>query len=508
MKTTTPKTASLTEHASWLMLAKTLAFVFSLALPLLLVRRLNQVEFGVYKQLFLIVGTALVVLPLGFSMNAYYFLPRERNRQPEIVLNIMLYNLVIGGLAYIAFQLWPELLDIIFRQPGLTGYAPLVGMVMLLWIVASPLEILPIANGEMKFASAMIVGVQLTRTSIYLAAVLAFGSVRALVWAAVAQGVLQTAVLLWYVSSRFYGFWRRFDGGLLRRQLSYAVPLGFAGLLFAAQTDLHNYFVSNRLGAAVYAIYAVGTVQLPLIGLLGEAASAVVIPRMSLLEQAGDTREIIRLLARTMRKLSAVYFPIYAVLMVTAPEFISLLFTRQYLESVPVFRINLTMLLMAVFLFDPLYRAYVDQRFFLIRLRVVMTGALAVGLWFGTARFGLAGAISTVVLVSVAERAVTMIRFGRILGVRRADFGLLKDVGKLAIAAAVAGVVAAVVRELLLGAQPVVILLIAGAAFGVTYLGAALSAGIATQEEQDIVRRKIAAALPGFLIARGADDRG
>ena len=502
MNTAAPKTASLTEHAFWLMLAKALAFTFNLALPLLVVRRLDQVDFGVYKQLFLIVGTAGGMLPLGFAMNAYYFLPRERDRRPEVVLNIILYNLTVGTLGCAAFLLWPDLLAIIFHQPGLTSYAPVVGIVVLLWIAASPLEILPIANGEMKFAGAMIVGVQLTRTSIYLAAVLAFGSVRALIWAAVAQGVIQTAVLFWYVNSRFSGFWRRFDVGLFRRQLSYALPMGFAGLLWTAQTDLHNYFVSNRLGAAAYAIYAVGVVPLPLIGLVGEATNVVVIPRVSLLEQAGNTSEIIWLLARAMRKLSAIYFPMYALLMVTAPEFIRFLFTDRYLASVPVFRINLTMLLLGVFLFDPLYRAYVDQRFFLIRLHLTLTGALVAGLWFGTTCFGLEGAISTVVLVTVAERLVTIARFAPILGVRHADIALLKDVGKLALVAAMAGVVAAVVRTLLLGLQPVVILLSAGAAFSATYLCAALWAGIATQEELDIVRRKIAKVLPGLAVVR------
>src|ERR1039457_5007811 len=66
--------------------------------------------------------------------------------------------------------------------------------------VSQALEIIPIANGEMKLASALIMSVQLTRTAIYLAAVIVFGSVRALIWAAVVQGVLQTGVLWWYRS--------------------------------------------------------------------------------------------------------------------------------------------------------------------------------------------------------------------------------------------------------------------------------------------------------------------
>ena len=156
------------------MFAKTIAFAFSLALPMLLVRRLDQAQFGVYKQLFLVIGTSVTVLPLGFAMSAYYFLPREPDRQQETVLNILICNMVVGSLACGAFLLWPVLLALIFHQPGLTGYAHLIGIVILLWIVSQALEIIPIANGEMKLASALIMSVQLTRTAIYLAAVIVF----------------------------------------------------------------------------------------------------------------------------------------------------------------------------------------------------------------------------------------------------------------------------------------------------------------------------------------------
>jgi len=487
---------SLTGHVSRLMFAKTIAFAFSLALPMLLVRQLDQAQFGVYKQLFLVIGTSVMVLPLGFAMSAYYFLPREPDRQRETVLNILIYNTVVGCLACGALLLWPVLLALIFHQPGLTGYAHLVGLVILLWIVSQALEMIPIAHGEMKLASTLIMCVQLTRTAIYLAAAIVFGSVRALLWAAVVQGVLQTAVLWWYLQSRFGGFWQHFDRSLMRSQLSYAVPLGLAGTLYSVQTDLHSYFVSNRLGAVAYAIYGVGTVQLPLMGMLQEATNAVVIPRVSALQQQNDTREIIQLMARAMRKLAAAYFPVYALLVVVAHEFIGFLFTRRYLASVPVFLINLTLLLLGVMLQDPLFRAYAEQRFFLIRLRVVLCVLLTAGLWFGTTRFGLVGAISTVVLVSVTERIVMAVRFGRILGVGRKDFVLLKDIGKLAIAAAAAGLIAEGVRFLLRDAKPLIILIVCGAVFSLVYLCAVLLAGVLTPEEKDIVQRKIAVLLP------------
>jgi O-antigen/teichoic acid export membrane protein len=490
------ESGSLTAHVSWLMLAKTAAFVFNLVLPFLLVRRLDLLQFGVYKQLFLIIGTLVTLLPLGFSMSAYYFLPRERDRQGEVVLNILIFNAACGILACGAFLLWPALLDAIFHQPELTGYAPLVGLVILLWIVASALDTIPIAQGEMKLASIMIMGIQLSRTIIYLLAAIVFGTVRSLMYAAVAQGVMQTAVLWWYLQSRYGSFWRRFDGSLLRSQLSYSMPLGLVGVLYIVQTDLHNYVVSYRLGAVAFAIYAVGTVQQPLVGMLQEATNAVMIPRVAAMQQANDSEEIIFLLARATRKLAAVYFPIYALLMVVAREFISFLFTPRFLPSLPVFRINLTLLLPAVLLQDPLFRAYMGQRLFLVRLGVMICALLAGLLWLGTSYFGILGAISAVVIVRLIDRTISAVRFGGILGVGRRHLVLLKDLGKLALAAAVASLLTAGVRLLFLHARPLIVLLICGVVFSLIYLDGVLLSGVLTAEERDLVRRKMAILFP------------
>ena len=70
------RAGSLAGSAAWLMLGKTLGFAFTVALPLALVRILSQHDFALYKQAFLVVNSAVWMLPLGFGMSAYYFLPR------------------------------------------------------------------------------------------------------------------------------------------------------------------------------------------------------------------------------------------------------------------------------------------------------------------------------------------------------------------------------------------------------------------------------------------------
>ena len=390
-------------------------------------------------------------------------------------------------------------MQLIFGGPDLIPYAPALGVIILLWTAAAGFEFIAVALNEMKAASAIIIFIQLTRTAFVLAAAVFIGSLKALVAAAAIQGACQVIAYLLYLKFRFPGFWRQFDGALMRRQLSYALPLGAAGLLYTFQTDLHNYFVSNRFGPALFAIYSVGTAQLPLVYMLQEAASSVLIPRISLLQRNNDGHEIAHQMVRAIRKLAAAYLPLYFLLLVVGPEFIRFLFTDRYASAWPVFAIYLTLLPISMILYDPLYRAFADQRYFLIRLRIVLLAALIPLLWFGSAQFGLVGAISAVVVVLAAERVVTLIRFSRILGVSWTDVPLALDIGKLALAAGGAGLATMFLRVHLLAHKPFFVLAVCGTAFAVIYIVAVLLLRIPSQDELDRVGRIVPASLRPLL---------
>lgn len=474
------------------MSAKTLAFIFSFALPLLLVRRLERYEFGLYKQVFLVIGTSVAILPLGFAMSAFYFLPREPERRRQVVFNIMLFNTTAGALACLAFVVHPSLLSAIFRGSELTALAPLIGVVILLWIVSSFLEFIAIAHHESRIATVFIVVAQLTKTTLLLTAALFAPTVQALVYAAAVQGVLQTIILLVYLRSRFRGFWQSFEWPIMRRQLAYAVPLGLAGMLYTIQLDLHNYLVSYRFDAATFAVYSIGCFQLPLVAILSDSVGSVMIPRVSYLQKQNEQREIVLLTARVMRKLAAIYFPLYALLLVVGLEFITVLFTTRYLDSWPIFAINLTMLPLSILILDPIVRAYAGQRQFIVKLHATLLIVLLAGLWFGTQRFGLVGAIAAVVSVNFLGRLATAVRMARVVGVERGDLRLLKDVGKVALAALAAAALTWLVRAALMGARPFVVLTACGVVFSLVYLAAILLLGVLTFGERDAVRRHLA----------------
>ena len=283
---------------------------------------------------------------------------------------------------------------------------------------------------------------------------------------------------------------------MLRSQLLYAIPLGSAGLLLIVETDFHSYFIARQFSPAIFAVYMVGTFQLPLIGLLQEAANSVLIGRISVLQQQRQTREIILLTARAARKLASVYFPLYAFLLVAGRELIQLLFTNQYAESWPIFAVNLTLLPLNVLLLDPLFRAYQSERLFLLRLRIGIVAALMIALSLRTRQFGLLGVICLVIAAGVIERALAAIHFGRLLGIARRDIFYLRDLGKLAFASLLAALLAAASRSLLGSVTPLAVLVVSGTIFAVVYLTVVHVLRVLSPDERAHVRDAMARYLP------------
>lgn len=438
---TNRKETSLKTRGAWLLFAKIVGFGFAFLLPLLVVRYLSQEKVGVYRQAFLFIVNAVSILPLGFSMSAYYFLSRETGRRNAVIFNILLFNFVMGALACGFLFAFPQVLGNLFQNDEMTRLAPLIGVTVWLWIFSTFLEIVAVANQEARLSTVFIIAAQLTKTALMAGAVVVFSTVEAFLYAAILQGSLQTLVLIVYLVKRFPGFWRSFDPKFFREQLVYVLPLGLAGIVYTLQTDLHNYFVSHRFGAAEFAIYAYGCFQLPLLVMLGESVTSVLIPRMSELQKRGDKAEIIRLTARAVQKLAFFYFPVYLFFLITAQTFITTLYTEKFAASVPVFMINLTLLPFDIWITDPIVRSYRQLGRFLLKLRIFILVGLVAALYFGAHNFDLRGMIAIVVVTVLVERGIALFVIARKLGFKLKDFVLLRGVVWTALAALAAGVV-------------------------------------------------------------------
>ncbi len=484
------------------MSAKSVAFCFSFALPLLLTRRLSQTQYGFYKGAFQLINTAIIFPHVGFGISAYYFIPREqRPQQGAVISNVLFFYCATGLLAVLLLWFFPHLLIPLIGGevgPELVKYAPLIGWAILCWVGSSFLEVVAVANQESHLATAFIVNAQLTKTGFLFLAALWFGSIHALLWAAIIQGVVQATVLQVYLRSRFGSYWRNFNLQMLSSQVAYALPMGAAGMLSFAIADMHNYFVLHRFSAADVAVYGVGCFVFPLIGIITDSVSAILIPRLSYLQKQGATREIIITTAGAMRKLAAIYFPLCALLLVTGHEIIEFLFTRRYLASWPVFAVTVLWMPFLIFVSDPILRAYAQHRYFMLRVRAGLVVVMIFALWWCTGVFGYVGAIAVMVAVQVLDRLIMTGKAWRTLGVSREDAILLKDLPKIAAATLAAALAAAAMRTALLGFRPFFLLLICGIVFSLVYVLCFALMGIASAAERELLSRYLGRIISTF----------
>src|SRR5207237_5852160 len=90
--------------AAVLVAGRTVGFICRFALAVFLARHLAQVEFGVYKQAFLLQSTFIMLLDLGLPASLYYFLQQDGEARRQYVsqrLPMLALAGIVGGVAVV-----------------------------------------------------------------------------------------------------------------------------------------------------------------------------------------------------------------------------------------------------------------------------------------------------------------------------------------------------------------------------------------------------------------------
>src|SRR5262245_55961072 len=490
-------------RAAWLTTANSIAFGLSFVAPLLLVRALSQTDFGLYRQVFQILTTAISALNLQVASTAYYFMPRAPERELQVTVNVLAFYAAVGALTGALFIFLPCCALLVIKYEELPAYMPRIGVTILLWLVSSNLEVIPLALGDVRASSVFIVISQLTKSALTISAALVFHSVRAMIWAAAIQGMLQTLFMFAYIRRRFgQRGWIRgaFDRTLFKAQIGNALPYGLGSFAQSAQADLHNFVVSRYVPPAGFAVYSVGLFQLPLLGLLTTSFGSALIPEVSQLAAAGNRRAIIPVWLNAMRKLALVVVPTCALMFVLRYEIITLLFTSAYREAAPLFGVYLFSALLPMTLTGSLIRAHDEFKFFRFKLHLTLLPVTFVAIYVGIQVAGLIGAVAAVVVLQTLEVTIVLTAVGRRLGFVANDLRLLGPALKTGLAAAVAALAAFAMKLPLADAHTLVKMLLCGAVFGAVYIFAAYALGAVTDAE----RAEFRATLSRFLSRRAA----
>jgi len=408
-------TASLERRALSLGTANAIDYAFQFLLPMVLTRTLDPHSFGEYRLLWLAVSTLMLITPMCMAPSLYYFLPRSDRPTQRLYINqTMVFLLGAGIVSAWALSLWNPFLPGKFEAIN-EGHGIVVPAFVLLWVFASLLDMLPTAEERVSWQAKVIMGLSATRALALSAAAIATRELAPVLWVLLAFTGLKAAILIHYVA-KYHGLGRP----LARRdtftaQVKQAAPFALSGALHGIRVQGDQWIAAALFTVTQFASFSVATVLAPLVQIFRQSVNNVFLPSMSRLQSTGDNAGMLALNSRANCMVALLVYPLLAFAFVFAEQVITLVYTRTYLDAVPVLRIySIGLVAFVVELVSALF--VLRQGPFAAKANgVVLAIALPLSAW-GAMNYGLAGAALGSVAAIYAERLLSLKRISTITG--------------------------------------------------------------------------------------------
>lgn len=486
---------SLSDKAGFLIVANLVKYAVGFVMPMVLVRMLSQSEYGTYQQMILILTTVTGVVLLGLPTSVYYFfhhVPPER--LPALMAQTTLMLTIAGLIACIGIYLSADMIAAAINNPDMVDLLKICGLATFFMLASE--HSVPFMIAQNRYVTAVVFEVTETfaRVALLLAPLwLGFGF-EGLIVGIVVYALLRFLIRNWYLfatSHLHFSGWTKH--AFPREQLAYGVPIALGTLSMLIGGAVNRGLVAANFSPAHYAIYAVGALEIPLDVIFQASVANVLRASLPPLVRDGNLTEVVRLIREAVRKLSIIVLPSFIFLYGYSFEFITVLFTPEYEESVRVFQIYLWFVPLHMFVLSP-----VPQVFGHTKANLYIPIAMAVFLVVGSYLFlEISGFYGPAIAAAVTSYVGVLAYLLVVVRLTKATFFQLTPVVHI-------GRVILVALGALLGARladdltssGLLNLILAGTAFSAIFLTVALILGVFTANDRNLMRRWIAKVLP------------
>jgi O-antigen/teichoic acid export membrane protein len=407
-------------------------------LPIVLVRSLDAQTFGEYRLLWLAVGTLMVMANLNMGGGLFMFVPRSDARNKRLYIHQTLLYFTAAGLACAwLVSPWNPLLPEAARQ--LERYGWLVPAFVGLWFVASLLDYLPTVEERIRLQAYATVSVSVLRTAMVALGALFTGSLEVILWLLLALVLIKLAMLLAYIEVR-HGVGRPwFSRKLFADQFRHCAPFGLSGGLYALRGQSDQWIAASLFALSSFAAFSIAALVGQVVHIFRHSVLEAFLPSMSRLHASGDLQGMMEMNRRANVIVGGLLYPLLALAFAFAPEIITLVYTAEYLQAVPVMRVYIAGMAAMVIEMGSITLLLREGAF------ALRTNALALGLslgvsWGGALALGLPGAALGSVLAVYFDRTIMLRRVARRLEI---PFARVQDWRALAWSLAAAALAAA-----------------------------------------------------------------
>lgn len=402
--------------------------------PMILVRLLSLEEFGRYRE-FLVYATLMGgIAAFGVNSSLLRFIPNNPEAGWRFVNQAVLMTLASSMLVVTGMLTLTSLVG-----GGLVGgYAVPLAVYVLLFVNMDFWEFLWLAekraSAVLRYTTARLVArIALVTTSAALTR-----DVTTIIWSIICLEAVRLtfSVIGWRVRGRAAPMKQ---APRWREQLQYCLPFGAALVVVTITKSLGSLFVAKMMGPAALAQFVIGTYLQPVINVVRNSLSDVVLPEMSS-RNAATAADRLRLWRRSTVVTAIVLFGASVLLARFAEVVIVTLFSETYRPAAMIFQIYVLTFVRETFDFGVPLRAInrnapiLHANLIALALRATLMLAL-IPLW------GLVGAVVAMVASRFTEGSYLAVQAARALDVPLRELAPWKDLLRIMGVAVLAGVV-------------------------------------------------------------------
>jgi O-antigen/teichoic acid export membrane protein len=324
--------------ASWLAIAGLVEYGFQLILPIILVRALTLQEFADFRAVWLVAATAMAIAPFYLPQVLVYFLPRSKSEEAAGRIASVSVVLVVAGVltSAVVYYLLGKMTHAL---PASSDQLAIVLFFLAAWVPASMLDTLAIAKGYPRLQALITVAVAATRTVLVCGAALFFDGTTPVLMGLLALSLIKLATLPFV--DRNTVAWCKVNLSLVRQQILYAAPFAFANALFLLRLQIDQWIVLTKFSTTTFAAFSIAAVSVSLSNLVRQPIMNAFMPATSSLLGQGRLPDAMKLISRSYLGLAFGLGPFVGLLMVLAPELVSLVYTSRYVEAGPIMQFYL-----------------------------------------------------------------------------------------------------------------------------------------------------------------------
>jgi O-antigen/teichoic acid export membrane protein len=472
--------SSIIRRTAILSLSRLLNGLITFITPIFLVRILDVLEYGQYRE-FLLYGMLLAGIA-GFSANRSltYFLPKYPNREGVFLTQSIIIIAISTSLVLLVFGI----VNYLFAEATVFDYFVPLLLFCALYANFDFVEMYYVAKGRSDVVLYYGVSRLVLRVTVVIVTAYLTNNVEKVIWAVVAAEAVRFGVVFIAVSAKRKLNFSMISLDTFKEQFRFIYPLGISTILMQLSERASNLFVSVAMGPSALALYVIGGYQRPLVGVLRGALADAIFPDMV---RSGDsgTKNPLPLWQRSTVAYCVVLFPIAAVLITYASQIVETLFTSKFLDAVPLFQLFSIYLVLFCFEFDLPMRAVGITKYF---LRSSWMGLL-LKIAFIAVGYSIIGFTGPAVGVLLAQALIIVYLARKCAMVTDTRIGLLLDwrqIGKIAFSCMIAVPILPISSILI--SNEIVAALIGAPLFLIVYLRIGVLMGI---QELDLVLDRV-----------------